>query len=129
MELPGQGSGLFQRCSSGAARRQFWEAGSCGEAQWEQGVPKHPGQECREEGNLEAAELPAQHNCRCSQLCRARAPACLGSGQAVLSDCPAGSEVAPSTAKSGSGLLPQEEGNAGRMSSLVAHEFFPMNPC
>lgn len=35
----------------------------------------------------------------------------------------------PALLNLGCGLLPQEEGNAGRMSSPVADKSFPMNPC
>lgn len=53
-------------------------------------------------GTLVDVELPVQHSCGCSQLCQAVALAFLGSGicsvaagRVVLSDSPAGSEVAP----------------------------------
>lgn len=35
----------------------------------------------------------------------------------------------PALLNRGHQLLPQEEGNAGRMSSFVADKSFPMNPC
>lgn len=89
-----EGSGLCFRVPLGSAQRQFQEAGSDGEAEWELGLPEYPQGVGRRE-TLADADLLALHSCRYSQLCWAIAPACLGSARAVLSDRPAGSEVAP----------------------------------
>lgn len=90
------------------------------------GCQRTPGEGCREEGTW---HMPAPSSAQLwvQPAVLGSGPCLPGSGRAVLSGCPAGSEVAP--AKSGRGLLPQEEGNAGRMSSPAADKSFPMNPC
>lgn len=111
--------------------KQFLEAGSVGEAEWDCGLLEYPqGVRWGESTQVGAAVMGAASFTR--QLPRPF----WGQGSALWrqdGQCYQTAQLAqrwpPSAAKSGPWAPAAGRGNAGRMSSPVAGKSFPMNPC
>lgn len=111
----------------------FWKRGGGGWGQWEPGLLEHPLWVTQGEGHPGRGSAPSWVQPAVPGSCPG-----LPGVRTLLPGGRTGGVIRqpswlrggpPALLNRGRGLLPQEEGNAGRMSSPVADKSFPMNPC